>query len=668
MTAFGLGHGTALLSLSSKACWCLLLCVASVNARVDIPARLYRLYQQSESVVPLPESTVKELPEALTKRKRLHGHSFATLSPPLQRALLWDSGYVVAGDGSGRLVEVKVPCGKTMNDLFMTPTQVAQQGCALVTCNTMTLRYAHSNCSIESLRGATLCAVVESDEEVVSSTIAKPIWSQDGDYDSESDPQIFKWVDLVDTDEDRDSEEHIFTINEKPLQQFADNTAECPSRPSFIVPCRKLEDSQSETWCSPESGVLVDLWLVEETEMKEQREAYDNALLLVTILAMAAGVLFLCTVTLLFCFCRKRRSRETRSCSSYALASPSGSSSRSQEIAHPGVPGRSPALLHLTENSWGTLAPSEIEALNTRVCQKSAELTEFYHDQELSVKRLLYSSLHFQRLLAKGANGEVWVGECSGQVVAIKRLFPDKCDDLRSMEVFAREIRLASVLQHDNIVRFVGFSWRTLYELCMVSEFMPRGDLGHFLVSKASRSLTWQSKKLSIASDIANALVYLHSLAPVIIHRDLKSLNVLITETLVAKLSDFGLSRERSFEETMTMGIGTLLWTAPEILRGDRYTEKVDIYSFGIVLSEIDTCLPPYSLNDEAKTIQSRKMHLLPLIRQGSIRPKFSNSCPPAVLDLAQSCMALDPDQRPTAMKISYMLKSKIAPELQDGQ
>jgi serine/threonine protein kinase len=164
-----------------------------------------------------------------------------------------------------------------------------------------------------------------------------------------------------------------------------------------------------------------------------------------------------------------------------------------------------------------------------------------------------------------------------------------------------------------------------------------------------------------LSSDIVEALVYLHSLVPIVIHRDLKSKNVLLDRRLRAKLSDFGLSRTRSVEDTMTNGIGTILWSAPEVLEGKRYDEKSDLFSFGVVLSEIDTCALPYGFSRHAKM---RSMQIVHLVSEGKLLPNFRDDCPPAIRSLAQRCLSLDPAARPTAMEVAFELRSAIAPQL----
>lgn len=120
------------------------------------------------------------------------------------------------------------------------------------------------------------------------------------------------------------------------------------------------------------------------------------------------------------------------------------------------------------------------------------------------------------------------------------------------------------------------------------------GRLKGLLDSDQAKRLTWVNRKCQIAIEIADALEYLHTLDPKLIHRDIKSRNVLIDSQMGAKLSDFGISRDRSVTETMTAAVRTCLWMAPEVIVSGHYTESADIYFFGVVLSELDTCKTPF--------------------------------------------------------------------------
>ena len=138
--------------------------------------------------------------------------------------------------------------------------------------------------------------------------------------------------------------------------------------------------------------------------------------------------------------------------------------------------------------------------------------------------------------------------------------------------------------------------------------------------------LSWEHERVNIAIEVAEALIYLHLFRPKVIHRDLKAKNVLTIEKNHPKLCDFGLSRRNSIEETMTVGIGTLLWTAPEILKGTSYWEKADIYSFGVM--ELDSHEIPYynQLNSRGNPIKGPE--ICHLVVGNTIRPAFSATIP----------------------------------------
>lgn len=283
-------------------------------------------------------------------------------------------------------------------------------------------------------------------------------------------------------------------------------------------------------------------------------------------------------------------------------------------------------------------------------------LTEFQADPALCRRKIPYAALYFTRVLSKGAFGEVWLAQLENRQVAVKRILNEKKNDEKEIECFAAEIKLMASFYHPKIVEFVGVSWSTLQDLCAVTEYMAKGDLYGFLKRKNGQ-LNWRDHKIYLAEDVADALGYLHSLTPKVIHRDLKSKNILLDDTFRAKLSDFGISRERSLEETMTAGVGTIYWTAPEVLMGKKYTEKADIYSFGIVMSELDTHEVPYSdMRDE----QGRKLQGMKIVQQvikKKQRPTFSPHCPAKVRELAMRCLDGEPDARPDALELLHLIQ-----------
>lgn len=170
--------------------------------------------------------------------------------------------------------------------------------------------------------------------------------------------------------------------------------------------------------------------------------------------------------------------------------------------------------------------------------------------------------------------------------------------DIAKVNIVLAEAKLMARMDHARTVWFIGVAWNALSDLCVVSEFMSGGDLRALLnkyeEDPANHPIGFNFDKMKIASHVINALVYLHSMQPKVLHRDLKSKNILLSEDLDAKVTDFGVSRE-IIDKTMTAGVGTSLWMAPEVLVGEHYDEKADIFSFGVVLAELDSHSLPYT-------------------------------------------------------------------------
>uniref|UniRef100_A0AAV1UXH0 Protein kinase domain-containing protein n=1 Tax=Peronospora matthiolae TaxID=2874970 RepID=A0AAV1UXH0_9STRA len=286
----------------------------------------------------------------------------------------------------------------------------------------------------------------------------------------------------------------------------------------------------------------------------------------------------------------------------------------------------------------------------------SRVLEQFQADPTLGRSRIPYASLYFTRVLSKGAFGEVWLAQLENRQVAVKRILNEKKNDEREIECFGAEIKLMASFSHPKIVEFVGVSWSSMQDVCAVTEYMSKGDLYGFLKRRQGQ-LNWRDHKIYLAEDVADALGYLHGLSPKVIHRDLKSKNILLDDSFRAKLSDFGISRERSVEDTMTAGVGTIYWTAPEVLMGKKYTEKADIFSFGIVMSELDMHAVPYSDKRDNAGKKLQGMKIVQMVIRRNLRPTFSPECPPLVKELVDRCLDSDPDVRPGAMELLRIIQ-----------
>lgn len=283
------------------------------------------------------------------------------------------------------------------------------------------------------------------------------------------------------------------------------------------------------------------------------------------------------------------------------------------------------------------------------------------HDPVIAARRVVYSDLKFVRCLSRGGFGVVFAGEFHGMPVAIKKIRSTRGLELQQLEQFVREIALLARLRHPRVIELIGVAWESLLDLSAVTELMARGDLREVLLSTKVRGcvLPWGTVKTKIALHIAEGLAYLHSLSPAVVHRDLKSKNVLLNDAMDAKLSDFGVAREWQphLNAFMTACVGTSFWIAPEVLSGDDYDERADIYSLGVVLSELDTGDFPYWNAQHPPGSKLEERAILELVALGHKRPTFTPQCPPAVLALAERCLLANPVDRPSAVEVAFTLQ-----------
>ncbi|KAJ0394901.1 hypothetical protein P43SY_009971 [Pythium insidiosum] len=305
-------------------------------------------------------------------------------------------------------------------------------------------------------------------------------------------------------------------------------------------------------------------------------------------------------------------------------------------------------------------ANGTVHASGTHGTASSTRSTDMgkWDDPVIVAVRIPYDAIFKGNLLSRGGFGEVYRGTYRGDTVAIKSLLPERRKDLAQIDDFLSEVKLMSTLDHERIVKFIGVAWNSLSDACMVVEFMENGDLrsvlGRWSSGPEQRLNGFDADKVKIALHIAHALTYLHSLQPVVVHRDLKSKNVLLDANFDAKLTDFGISRERA-DATMTAGVGSSLWMAPEVMLGKRYDEKADIFAFGIVLSELDTHQLPYFHAKVSETGQKLpETAILQQVMLGRISVGFTDRADPVLVQLGRECVSLDPKDRPTTAQLLH--------------
>lgn len=266
-------------------------------------------------------------------------------------------------------------------------------------------------------------------------------------------------------------------------------------------------------------------------------------------------------------------------------------------------------------------------------------------DQGVSVSyQIDYTTLNLGKELGKGSFGVVYKGNYQfGGIVAIKQLYPNNLGQ-ESDEEFNREALMMSQLHHPNIIHFYGYC---SIPKCLVMEYMPKGSLFDVLQDK-KQALDW-GVRMRIAIDMVSGLAFLHSKG--ILHRDIKSLNVLLDEHDKAKLTDFGLSRVKNATKSRTAShkmIGTLPWMAPELFKQrSTYTQKSDIYSLGVTFWELASRKIPYA-EDAAEAIPT-------FVREGA-REDIPEDCPQNFAYLIQQCWSGNPDARPETSEIAQFL------------
>ncbi|XP_031386684.1 probable leucine-rich repeat receptor-like protein kinase At2g28990 isoform X2 [Punica granatum] len=204
----------------------------------------------------------------------------------------------------------------------------------------------------------------------------------------------------------------------------------------------------------------------------------------------------------------------------------------------------------------------------------------------------IIKNFDMQKVIGEGAFGKVFHGKLDdGTEVAVKKLSPSAKAGPRQFET---EANLLSKIHHRHLVSLLGYCDEP-ENMALIYEYMPKGNLHENLSGKNGEVLTWD-RRLCIAVDTAKGLDYLHNGCDTpIIHRDIKTANILLDEHLRAKISDFGLSRIfPSVNDILiaTNPVGTRGYLDPEYYTSRSLTAKSDVYSFGVVLLELITARP----------------------------------------------------------------------------
>ncbi|KAH1156445.1 hypothetical protein AAZX31_18G256200 [Glycine max] len=207
-----------------------------------------------------------------------------------------------------------------------------------------------------------------------------------------------------------------------------------------------------------------------------------------------------------------------------------------------------------------------------------------------SYKEIQKATQNFTNTLGEGSFGTVYKAMMpTGEVVAVKMLGPNS---KQGEKEFQTEVLLLGRLHHRNLVNLLGYCIDK-GQFMLVYEFMSNGSLENLLYGE-EKELSWD-ERLQIAVDISHGIEYLHEGAvPPVVHRDLKSANILLDHSMRAKVSDFGLSKEEVFDGRNSGLKGTYGYMDPAYISSSKFTVKSDIYSFGIIIFELITAIHPH--------------------------------------------------------------------------
>jgi LIM domain kinase 1 len=325
---------------------------------------------------------------------------------------------------------------------------------------------------------------------------------------------------------------------------------------------------------------------------------------------------------------------------------------------------------HLTENrqSLDKERSSSMSRLldETPNSKRCMELSRAYSFLEPRPPQRVFraSDLVKGELLGQGFFGQVFkvTTRDTAEVMVLKELY--RVDE-EAQKNFLKEVAVLRSLHHNNVLRFIGVLYKER-RLHLVTEYISGGTLTE-LIHDTAQPLPWE-QRVSFAKDIAAGMAYLHSMN--IIHRDLNSHNCLVRDDKTVIVADFGLARivshttnsarrvspkansgtkkqERKKRYTV---VGNPYWMAPEMMKGNKYDEKVDIFSFGIILCEIIGRV----LADPDFLPRSNDFGL----NQMTFKEKFCGSCPEAFYKVAFLCTDLNPDKRPPFEVMEVWLES----------
>lgn len=309
---------------------------------------------------------------------------------------------------------------------------------------------------------------------------------------------------------------------------------------------------------------------------------------------------------------------------------------------------------------------AQLERHLSKVWTMEKEAKRPKEDWEIDLKKLVLKGK-----IAQGTFGSVYRGVLDGQDVAVKLLdwgeeqIKTEAEVAAIRSAFRQEVAVWHTLEHHNVTKFLGASMGSSDLIvnpngtegstegpsnacCVVVEYLAGGTLKSYLIKNRRKKLAFDVV-IQLALDLSRGLSYLQSKK--IVHRDVKTENVLLDKNRTLKIADFGVARvEAQNPKDMTGETGTLGYMAPEVLDGKPYNRKCDVYSFGICLWEIYCCDMPYADLSFAEMTSA-------VVKQ-NLRPEIPRCCPSSLANVMKRCWDANPDKRPEMDEVVKMLEN----------
>ncbi|CAH8350232.1 unnamed protein product [Eruca vesicaria subsp. sativa] len=302
----------------------------------------------------------------------------------------------------------------------------------------------------------------------------------------------------------------------------------------------------------------------------------------------------------------------------------------------------------------------QLEKHLTRVWSRNLEINNKAEEEwEINMAKL-----ETRNVIARGTFGTVYKGIYDGENVAVKVLDWEEAgkESTTTRALFRQEVTVWHKLDHPNVTKFVGASMGTTNlkipsadsenplphrACCVVVEYVPGGTLKQYLIRNRRKKLAFKAV-IKLALDLSRGLSYLHS--EKIVHRDVKTENMLLDVQRNLKIADFGVARVEALNpKDMTGETGTLGYMAPEVIDGKAYNRSCDIYSFGICLWEIYCCDMPYPDLSFVDVSSAVVLH--------NLRPEIPRCCPTALASIMKKCWDGNPQRRPEMEEVVKMLE-----------